>query len=106
MMGTVKAGSGNVFADLDIPEPEEHLAKVKVSLRIDDLVKERGLVQEEAARVMGITQADVSKILRGILRGFTMDRLFRCLNALDQDVEIAIRPKREEHARVVVAPTG
>ena len=106
MMGTVKAGSGNVFADLDIPEPEEHLAKVKVSLRIDDLVKERGLTQEEAARVMGITQADVSKILRGILRGFTMDRLFRCLNALDQDVEIAIRPKREEHARVVVAHTG
>jgi len=102
-MESVEQGSGNVFADIGLPDPEEHLAKVKVSLLIEDLIKERGLTQGQAAGVMGTSQAELSQIIRGVLRDFTMDRLFRCLNALDQDVEISVHPKREARGRVLVA---
>jgi len=93
----VTEGSGNVFADLGIPYPEEMQAKARLASRILDVVEQRGLTQTETAVLLGIDQPKVSKLLRGQLSGFSADRLLRFLTALDQDVEIVIRPKPESH---------
>ena len=89
----VTSSCGNVFADLDLPDPELLLAKAKLSIKIERLIKERSLTQKQAAKLMGLTQPNVSDLLRGRLDGFTLDRLFRCLDALDQEIEIIVRPK-------------
>ncbi len=85
---------GNVFADLDLPDPELLLAKAKLSIKIERLMKERRLTQKQAAKLMGLTQPNVSDLLRGRLDGFTLDCLFRCLDALGQEIEIVVRPKK------------
>lgn len=99
----IERGSGNVFADIGIPNPELHLAKARLAMVIGRIIKERGLTQAEAGEIMGLQQSDVSDILRGVLRGFSLDRLVRCLNALDQDVTITVRPARAEPAGILVA---
>lgn len=100
----VTAGSGNVFADIGIVHPDEALAKAELAHRIAGLIRERQLTQSEAASVLGVDQAKVSALVRGQVRGFSTDRLFRFLNALGQDVEIKIRrkPSSRLHAHVHV----
>jgi predicted XRE-type DNA-binding protein len=94
----VEASSGNVFADLDVPDAGECLAKAALAGRICTLIRERKLTQGRAAGLLGIDQPKVSALLHGKLEGFSTDRLFRFLNALGQDVEIVIRPgPRGEH---------
>lgn len=89
---TVTESSGNVFADLGLPDAEERLFKAQIASRICDIIRERGLLQEQAAEILGINQPKVSALTRGRLDGFSTDRLFHFLNALDQDIEIVIRP--------------
>lgn len=84
-------GSGNVFADLGFPDPEEALAKAGLAQAISETIERRGLTQEEAGRIMGLDQPKVSAIVRGRLSGFTQDRLTRCVLALGDDVEITVR---------------
>ena len=86
--------SGNVFDDIGLPNPEEHLIKASLVLKIDQLMKRRGLKQVEAAKLFGVKQPDVSKMLRGNFRQFSVERLVRILVALDQDVEIVVKPHR------------
>ncbi len=103
---TVEPSSGNVFADLGLKDPEELLAKAELVQRISDIIAERKLTQVRAARLLGIDQPKVSALLRGRLDGFSIDRLFRFLNALGDDVEIVVRPARSGQAagtRVVSA---
>ena len=90
----VERGSGNVFADLGFPDADAHLVKAELVSRIDDIVRGRGLTQTEAARLMGLSQPDVSRLLRGDFREYSMERLFRLLNALGRDIEIVVRPPR------------
>lgn len=90
----VTPSCGNVFADLDLPDPELLLAKAKLCVKITRLIKERHLTQAKAAALMGLTQPNVSDLLRGRLDSFILDRLFRCLDALGQEMEIIVRPKR------------
>lgn len=85
--------SGNVFADLGFPNAEEELAKAKLTLAIHLILKERGLTQTEAAELLGTTQPQVSALMRCRAGTFSVERLMRFLNALDQDVEITIRPR-------------
>ena len=85
-------GSGNVFRDLGLPNAEEHLVKAQLVFKIDRLMKKRRLKQVEAARLFGIRQPDVSKMLRGQFRQFSVERLLRFLVALNQDVEIVVKP--------------
>ena len=87
-------GSGNVFKDLGIPNAEEHLIKAQLVLKIDTIINERGLKQADAADLLGIKQPDVSKMLRGEFRQFSVERLLRFLVALNQDVEIVVKPHR------------
>jgi predicted XRE-type DNA-binding protein/phage-related protein len=84
--------SGNVFKDLGLPDAEEHLVKAKLVWKIDGIMKERGLKQVEVAALLGIRQPDVSKMLRGEFRQFSVERLLRFLVALGQDVEIVVKP--------------
>jgi predicted XRE-type DNA-binding protein len=95
----VTESSGNVFADIGVPEPEEALAKAEIAMRICELISERGLSQRKAAAVLGVDQPKVSALVRGRLEGFSLGRLFRFLNALDRDVEIIIKPRNESSPR-------
>ena len=87
-------GSGNVFQDIGVPNPEEHLVKAQIVFRIDGIIKKRRLKQVEAADLLGFRQPDVSKMLRGEFRQFSVERLLRFLVALNQDVEIVVKPHR------------
>ena len=89
-----EVGSGNVFADIGLPNAEEHLVKAHLVFKIDRIMKERGLKQVEAARLFGAKQPDVSKMLRGDFRQFSVERLMRFLVALGHDVEIVVKPHR------------
>jgi predicted XRE-type DNA-binding protein len=87
-------GSGNVFKDLGVPNAEEHLIKAQLVFKIDKIMKDKRLKQAAAAALLGVKQPDVSKMLRGEFRQFSVERLLRFLVALDQDVEIVIKPRR------------
>ena len=78
----VTRGSGNVFADLGLPNPEERLAKAQLAYAIARVIEERGLTQRAAAALMGIDQPKVSHILRGRLADFSTDRLLGFLTGL------------------------
>jgi predicted XRE-type DNA-binding protein len=93
----VTRGSGNVFADLGLPNPRERQAKARLSILIENLIDARGWSQTEAARHMGVTQSDVSNIVNGRLNGYSMERLFNCLTALGQTVEIGVMPTEREN---------
>src|SRR5438132_6626217 len=88
----IEAGSGNVFADLNLPNPDMALAKAELVQRIRDLIAERKLTQVKAAKLLGVDQPKVSALVRGRVEGYSIDRLFRFLNALGQRVEITVRP--------------
>ncbi|MFN0191681.1 MAG: helix-turn-helix domain-containing protein [Aestuariivirga sp.] len=87
-------GSGNVFADIGLPNAEEHLIKAQLVFKIDALMKARRLKQADAAKLFGVKQPDVSKMLHGDFRQFSVERLMRFLVALGQDVEIVVKPQK------------
>jgi len=92
-----ETGSGNVFKDIGVPNAEEHLVKAQLVFKIDTILKKRGLKQVEAADLLGVRQPDVSKMLRGEFRQFSVERLLRFLVALGQDVEIVVKPHRDRN---------
>ena len=103
----VEHGSGNVFADLDLPDADAHLLKAELVGRIDAIVRERGITQTEAARLLGLSQPDVSRLLRGDFREYSLERLFRLLTALGRDIDIVIRPPRSAAGgKLRIAATG
>lgn len=95
----VTESSGNVFADLGLPEPEEDLTKAQLATRIRQVIKRRRLTQLAAAVLMGIDQPKVSALLNGRLANFSSDRLMRLLTALGQDVEIIVKATRRGRER-------
>ena len=92
----IHEGSGNVFADLELPNPDDRQAKARIALYIEHLITEAKWTQTEAAQRMNLSQPDVSNIIRGRLSGFTLDRLFQCLDALGQEIEIGIKPRKSD----------
>jgi len=93
--GTGK-GNGNVFAEIGVPNADEHFVKAQLVFKIDSIMKVRRMRQVEAAGILGIRQPDVSNMLRGEFRQFSVERLLRFLVALGQDVEIVVRPHRDK----------
>jgi predicted XRE-type DNA-binding protein len=91
-----EVGSRNVFKDLGVPNAEEHLVKAQLVYKIDTIMRERGLKQVEAGKLLGIPQPDVSKMLRGEFRQFSVERLLRFLVDLNHDVEIVVSPHRSQ----------
>ena len=93
----VTRGSGNVFADLGLPDADDMLVKAGLAHRIGVLID--GLTQAEAAKRLGIDQPKVSRLLRGDLYGFSTEQLMRFLNELGQDVAIEVRAAAFDGAR-------
>ena len=87
-----ETGSRNGFKDIGVANAEEHLVKAELVFKIETIMKDRGLKQVDAADLFGIRQPDVSKMLRGEFRQFSVERLLRFLVALDQDVAIVVKP--------------
>jgi predicted XRE-type DNA-binding protein len=105
----VEAGSGNVFADLGLPSPEERQAKADLAIRIAATIRARGLRQARAAMLLEIDQPKISRLLRGQLSGFSMERLMKFLTLLGQNVEIVVKatPRWRRQGRLrVVAKVG
>jgi predicted XRE-type DNA-binding protein len=102
----VTAGSGNVFADLGLREPEEELTKAQLATHICQVIARRRLTQVAVASIMGIDQPKVSALLNGRLANFSSDRLMRLLTALGQDVGITVRASPRNRARGRIRVVG
>lgn len=98
--------SGNLFADLELPDAQELQLKSSLVIELRRQIEGRKLTQTAAAKILGMGQADLSKLLRGSLRGTSVERLMRMLTAFDQDVEITVRPhpRAGEGGRITVTP--
>lgn len=94
----VQGGSGNVYADLGYADSEDMAVKAQIVTKIADIIRERGLTQEGAARVLNLTQPKISKLLTGQFRGISERRLLRCLTSLGRDVEIVVKPAPRRRA--------
>lgn len=95
-----QAGSGNIFADLGLPNPEQELLKARLTLKIYKIVKARGLTQAKAGEILGIKQPHVSALMRNRGGSFSVGRLMEFLTALGQDVQITVKPTRKATGRM------
>jgi predicted XRE-type DNA-binding protein len=86
--------SGNVFADLGLPDAEEKQTKVRLAVAINQIIESMGLSQAVAAERLQINQPKISALVNYRLSGFSVERLINFLNALGCDVEIVIRKTR------------
>lgn len=99
---SIAESSGNVFADLGLPNPEQELMKAELTLQIYRIIKQCGMTQVEAAKVLGIKQPHVSLLMRNRAGSFSVGRLMEFLTALGQDVEVAVTPSRKAHGEISV----
>ncbi len=95
----VKAGSGNVFADIGMPNPEEALAKAGLVHAISIVIARKDLAQRAVAKLIGLPQPKVSSLLNGNTEGFSSDRLIEILLRLGYDVDIKLRRSRSRLRR-------
>ena len=95
-------GSNNVYQDLGFDNPEEWATKAHIATKVFHLIKDRGLTQKQAGEILGIAQGRISDLKRGQFDKFSVEKLLCFLNALDQDVDIIIRPKARETAHIHV----
>ena len=98
----ITPADGNVFADLGLPEPEEHLRKAALAAFIQRAIERDGLTQREAAERIGLKQPKLSNILRGHFSGVSEDKLMNCLARLGYDIELQIKPRHEGIGQITV----
>jgi predicted XRE-type DNA-binding protein len=87
----VRRGSNNVFADLGFADADGHLLKAQLVSRIVDIIQKQKLTQSEAARLLGLSQPDVSRLLKGQFRDLSVERIMRLLMRLGYAVDIVIK---------------
>jgi predicted XRE-type DNA-binding protein len=92
--------SGNVFADLGLPRPEQELLKAELTLQIYRLIRKRGLKQADAGKILGIKQPHVSALMRNRAGSFSVERLMDFLTTLGQNVQITIKPAHKKRGEV------
>ena len=95
-----ESGSGNVYADVGIDDPEGMLVKAQLVAKIAEILEERGYTQIKAANILGVPQPKLSKILRGQFRGVSERKLMDCLAKLGRDVHIVVQ-RASPHRRTV-----
>ena len=100
----VHCGSGNVFADLGLADAEKLKIKTGLVVEIRKAMRSRGLTQQEAAKLMGITQPKVSDMMRGDFSNLSERKLMDCLTRLGYDIEIKVRPAKSEVWHLMLAP--
>lgn len=100
-----EVSTGNVFADLDIDQPVEFLAKAELARRIASIIKHRHLKQVDAAKLLNVDQPKISKLVRGQLNDFSLERILSFLMMLDRDIQIVVkkRPTSRHDSRLSVA---
>ena len=98
----ITRGTGNIFADLGLPDAAERQTKTRLALAINRIIKDQALKQIDAARLLGVPQPKVSALVNYRLDGFSVEKLMDFIVALGRDVEIIVRPTRGEAARVMV----
>lgn len=89
---SIDHGTGNIFADLCMPEPESHLLKAQLVARLASVLKDQGLTQADAAQRVSVSQPDISRLLRGQFRDISVERLLRMLMRLGCAVDIVVHP--------------
>ena len=99
----IEMSSGNVFADLDLPEADKLKIKSGLVIEITKAVRNLGLSQEEAGRRMGLPQPKLSGLLRGDFSHVSERKLMDCLNRLGYDIEIKIKPAAEPVGHLMLA---
>ncbi len=95
----VEEGSGNIFADLGLPDAETHFLKAQIVSEIYRLATARKLTQAATGKRMGISQPEVSRLFKGNFREYSIERLMGFLTAFDRDVEIVARPHRRADSK-------
>ena len=100
--GHITEGSGNIFADMGLPNSEQELIKAQLTLQIYSILKGSGMTQVEIGKILGVQQPQVSLLLRNRSGNFSVGRLMEFLTALRRDVEITVRPTRKEHGALSV----
>jgi predicted XRE-type DNA-binding protein len=99
-------GSGNVFADLGVENPEEDLAKSTLIAKISRIIRAKKLTQIQVAKILGVNQPRISSLLSGNLDLFSLDMLMDFLKSLGQDVEIMVRPKPSRRKQAHLSVTS
>lgn len=107
----VHESSGNIFADLDLPDADNHFLKAQIVAELYRLTDERKLTQAKAGSLMGISQPEVSRLFKGNFREYSIERLMTFLTAFDRDVEIVSRPrtgrvKKSQPGRITFKPVA
>src|SRR5437899_12648759 len=100
---SMEKSSGNVFADLGVLHPEQELLKAKLTLQIYGLIKQRGIKQTEAGKILGIRQPHVSALRRNRSGRFSVARVMEFPTATRPDVQLALRPTPQPHAELAGA---
>ena len=104
----VTPSSGNVFADLRLPNPEDKQTKVRLAVEINEIIHEQKLSQDDAAQKLNINQPKISALSKYRLEGFSVERLMTFLTRLNRDIEIVIhkRPRSRRPARILVTSSA
>jgi predicted XRE-type DNA-binding protein len=89
----IRRGSGNVFADLAYADPDTHLLKAQLVSRMHDIMRDRKLNQTESAHIIGMSQPDISRLLKGQFRDVSVERIMRMLTRLGCEVDIVVTPQ-------------
>ena len=99
----VQRSSGNVYADLGLPDAEKLKIKTGLVIEIRRAIRRLGLTQQEAAKCMGVTQPKVSDMMRGDFSNLSERKLMDCLSRLGYDIEIKVRPVSKRPGRLTLA---
>jgi predicted XRE-type DNA-binding protein len=90
---SIRRGTKNVFADLGFPDAETHLLKAELMSRVQDIIGQKRLTQTRAARITGVSQPDLSRMLKGRFRDVSVERIIRMLTKLGCQVDIVVKPQ-------------
>jgi predicted XRE-type DNA-binding protein len=96
-MEKIEKGSGNVYADLGLPDAEEMFIKATLVAKLAEIIAQRGWTQTEAAKVIGLSQPKLSKVLNGQFRGVSQAKILDCLAKTGRDVHIVVGPESPAH---------
>lgn len=94
MSDDIEVSSGNVYADLGRNDAEEMLVKAQLATAIGNIIKSRQLTQQQAAKLLGLTQPKLSNMLSGQFRGISEAKMMECLTSLGRDVQIVVGKPR------------
>ena len=97
--------SGNVFADLGLPNPEDRLLKAQIALHIKQMIQAQGLTQTQVAERVGLPQSNISHIVNGRLNNYSVERLLQVVSKLGHNIEVRISSQTSAEPSIAVVMT-